>query len=287
MTAASPDGWGALLGQIGATPSEWRFAGLTASTLPDWQIQLAGSGLDVSLDDITIDHSTGLYLFKGQQVLIYIKFANKPKDVLEHDRDSAPRFHMRDCRTIERMKNENRYQRYVAIARTDGRFPVTSRELDGTAHDLEAWLGPCKNCLGELNYKRYRDRRGERQQIWSDFSIEEFFTLCSSSISTIPIDSCSAVDPRQYAENWSQVSEQVRQKAGWQCGQCRVLLNRNRRLLHVHHIDRDKTNNWQSNLLALCILCHRAQPQHANMYARYEDELLIKRLRQEQGLIPG
>lgn len=278
--------WGDLLGTIGASPSNWRFSGTWGDRIPEWQVTLADKGIDVVLDEIEIDPETGHYLFQGQQVLIYIKFTNLPRETLLYDKAGSRRFHFRDCRTIHSMKDQNRFQRYVAISRTDGLFPVVSREpVTNEQHELNAPLGVCKNCLKESDYKGYDGAKPARaKSIWESFDIEEFFDEFASSISWIPVDVCSALDPKKYSDDWSKISTEVRQKAKWRCDECRVDLSSRKRLLHVHHLDHNKLNNWQWNLRPLCALCHKAQPAHQKMYVSFHDADLIRRLRRDQSL---
>lgn len=285
MTSGTAGDWSMLLASIGAVPSTWRYAGQQVRSAPAWQITLAQTGIDVSIDQVEIDQGTGLYLYKGQQVLIYIKFTRRPREVLEHDKSNSPRFHFRDCKTIQDMKERDRFQRYVAISRTDGYFPVVSEEQFGGNHELEARLGPCKWCLRETDYQGYaRADKRKQHRIWDQFSIEAFFATFSSSISSIPIDSCSAVDPDEYAPDWAAKSFEIRERAGWKCDGCKVSLLTHKRLLHAHHVDRDKQNNWRYNLRPLCKLCHRAQPGHKTMYVSFAETETIRRLRTEQGL---
>jgi 5-methylcytosine-specific restriction endonuclease McrA len=35
---------------------------------------------------------------------------------------------------------------------------------------------------------------------------------------------------------------------------------KHQRLLHVHHRDNNPKNNWNYNLIALCVICHSEQP---------------------------
>jgi hypothetical protein len=284
MTGSPDQGWGGLLAQIGAVPANWTFSGVRASSPPQWLVTLEETGIDVSLDDLEVDPSTGLYLYKTQQVLIYIKYTRREKVLLETNKQDSPRFHFMDCKTIQTMKQRNLFQRYVAIARTDGLFPVVSQEQDGAELELEAKLGPCKNCLSEVDYKDYDANPRARGMIWKNFSIEEFFSTFSSSISAIPADSCVAIDSARYAAEWPQISEEVRARAGWRCLECKVDVASDRRLLHVHHVDRDKTNNWRHNLQPLCLLCHREQPGHKTMYVSFAAEQRIVELRRTQGL---
>ncbi len=278
-------GWPALLDSIGASPARWEHATRSRGQIPAWHIELQSIGLDVQLDDITIDRSTGLYLYKGQQVLIYIKYTYKTAEELRTSKQTAPRFHFLDCKTFERMKEANRFQRYVAIARTDGLFPVESQELDRTRVPLETPLGPCRNCLEARNYKRYADEKKEsRNRIWESFAIPDFFAAYSTQISAIPLDSCDALDPKAYASDWEDHSHRVRADAGWRCSECRLDLSTRKQLLHAHHVDRDKTNNWRWNLRPLCCLCHHAQPGHDKMYVSVEARSAINTLRAQQGL---
>lgn len=276
-------GWNKLLNQIGAERSSWEYRGARPNSPPEWLVTLAEIGIEVGLEDLEVDQATGLYLFQGQQILIYIKFTRREKVVLETDKHNSPRFHFMDCKTIQNMKEKNLFQRYVAISRTDGLFPVVSREQDNMELELEAHLGPCKNCLTTIDYKGYAVSKHAKRGIWNNFVIEDFFATYSSSISAIPIDSCRAIDSVRYADEWPRVSEEIRSKAGWRCAKCGVVLISHRRLLHVHHIDRDKSNNWRHNLQPLCLLCHREQPGHNKMYVSYDNEQRLLELRRTQG----
>lgn len=55
-----------------------------------------------------------------------------------------------------------------------------------------------------------------------------------------------------YAEDWPRVSLAIRRRDGFKCQRC---LGPSRRL-HVHHIDCDKKNNAEENLVTLCAVCH-------------------------------
>ncbi len=135
-----------------------------------------------------------------------------------------------------------------------------------------------------MNYQNYANRPQRRKQIWSDFAIEDFFSVYSSAISAIPIESCIAIDASKYAKDWATTSQEVRVRANWRCAICDVQIRHHRRLLHAHHVDRDKSNNWLYNLKPLCALCHKEQPGHTTMYVSVKDRQIIEELRREQGL---
>lgn len=54
-----------------------------------------------------------------------------------------------------------------------------------------------------------------------------------------------------YAQNWPEISKQIRERDGC-CVKCNSLDR-----LSVHHIDEDKANNDDRNLVTLCWPCHR------------------------------
>ena len=66
----------------------------------------------------------------------------------------------------------------------------------------------------------------------------------------------------QYPVNWTEISQQVKEAAGWKCVRCHhphdVAAGY---MLTVHHLDLNKSNCKWWNLAALCQRCH-LQIQH-------------------------
>ncbi len=280
------DDWKRLLREVGATPSDWESSITRASLDHSWRVALRTKGIDVNIDEVEVDSETGVFTYQGQQVTIYIKDTRKPRDVLLVKED-AVRFHVTDCSTITTMKQNNRYQRYVAIARTDGAFPVFSREEDNSSLELEVELAPCKNCLRELNYRDYETETAkERAAIWQNFQLVEFFSAYASQISILPRDSCSALPDSMYVSDWHLISRRVRERARWRCDLCGVRLESFKRALHVHHRDRDKSNNRWANLQPLCAVCHAVQVGHETMFVDPMIRSHILDIRAEQAKVP-
>lgn len=75
----------------------------------------------------------------------------------------------------------------------------------------------------------------------------------------------SELDDQGYAPNWRSIATNRRQARDYTCEKCRVELRAKPQLLHVHHIDRDKTNNDSNNLYVLCALCHAACEDHEHI----------------------
>jgi HNH endonuclease len=66
----------------------------------------------------------------------------------------------------------------------------------------------------------------------------------------------------KYAKNWSTIARKYKESRNWTCQKCLIYLGskEHKRLLHVHHINRNSMDNSHSNLIALCLQCHSAQP---------------------------
>lgn len=72
----------------------------------------------------------------------------------------------------------------------------------------------------------------------------------------------SPIKEDKYTTNWSTISRKYKDSRNWTCQKCCVYLGRkeHRRLLQVHHINRNSMDNSSGNLIALCLQCHSAQP---------------------------
>lgn len=60
-----------------------------------------------------------------------------------------------------------------------------------------------------------------------------------------------------YPDNWSEIAQRVKDAAGWRCEHCGHPHDPGSGYtLTVHHLDSDKTNCSDDNLVALCQRCH-------------------------------
>lgn len=76
------------------------------------------------------------------------------------------------------------------------------------------------------------------------------------------------LDEQGYVLDWPNISGLRRAARGYRCQYCSIALEARRDLLHVHHCDRDKTNNEENNLLVLCAVCHSGLAGHAHLLDR-------------------
>ena len=245
-------------------------------------------GVELTLDKVEI--SGGLFEHKGEQVVIYIKDhthktsrPNRTVEDLVNDPNLCNRVHLLECETIENMRSQGRYDRYVVTNRRDNKYMIDVLGSNGRAKEIENVLRPCKNCLKALNYNGYNEagRRSEKKSIFDTFDMEAFFESFSTFFFPRPSRWANQARASEYVRGWEALSRRMRNAANWTCQDCGVNLEdrRYRKFLHVHHVNGVKDDNAPSNLEVVCASCHKLKPGHKGMHVDQRTVRLIEELR--------
>ena len=236
------------------------------------------------LDLNAVETTNGLLSLKGRQILLYIQdHGSRVPHALENGKNGR-KFHVADCTTLHTMRARKRFERYVVTNSLDGDFPIagedwqTGKKMEGTAR---LWV--CQNCLKKLNYKGAK--HGSTHHIARDFDIGDFFSTYSSFFPHLPRRHAGRSEDEVYSQDWPNIAAKYKADKDFKCEDCGVNLRSQKSLLHVHHLNGVKGDNRPGNLEALCVACHREQPQHKRMFIKHSDMQTINRLRREQGLL--
>ncbi|UTV27219.1 HNH endonuclease [Photobacterium atrarenae] len=248
----------------------------------EFDAQLSSSGIDINLDEL--ESEQGLLSARGRQVILFIPDQGFCLDEVTEDPSKGRKFHVTDCQTLNNMRRKNRFERYKVTNNLSGQFPVFGTSKFGELKETELPLNVCRNCLKKLNYKGVNNiSRSEVNSLVDSFNIEEFFSTYSSLFSRLPSQHVNEAN-KGYSADFKKISDRIRAKASYICQHCKVDLSSDKRLLHTHHINGDKANNADNNLVALCADCHRKEPFHGHMCIKHSDTLRINHLRNEQGV---
>ena len=237
------------------------------------------TGIEISISDVDVNEG-GLLSYKGFHVVLYIKdhgfYLNKTKS-----EESGYRYHICDCDTLRKMKENKRFQRYVVTQNYDEKF-LCSGFINDEYEEIIAHLKVCKTCLRKLNYNSYNTSY-QKNNIFNEFKLSEFFSKYSSYFTELP-----KFDDRTifggYGEDWPQISENAKINAKYRCNSCQVDLSdsKHKYLLHVHHINGITNDHSQENLRVLCKDCHSKEYKHNLIFVSRTERQLINKLRNSQ-----
>ena len=269
--------------RMGAAVPEARVIDVRRGTAPVDPIDIElGNGKKLrDLSGVRSDPEFGLLSYEGRQVVLYIQDQGWNIHAVLADGSKGKKVHVADCDTLQEMRRQRRYERYVATNDVSGDFYVTGQDEYRRSVEGQAKLRVCKNCLRKLDYMGYTRNR---EQVFKAFEWSELFDTYRSHFTQMPTRRAGVFDG-SYAPGWNLAARGYKEAHDFVCENCRVNLRECRRLLHVHHLNGVKTDNVWSNLKALCANCHVEQPGHEHMRVSTEDANLIADMRRRQSLL--
>lgn len=248
--------------------------------LPEVQRELAEQGVDIDFDEVEV-LADGTLGYKGFRVLLYIR------DVAAYgDREVLPKFHLSFCRTLEMMRQNNRWERYVVANRDDGMFAVNIKK-GYTSRSAKLPLSVCQNCLSRVAWQgfSFTDPKPRKLAAVKQFSLKAFFEKYPKDLlSVLPRYTADTAPVNEYPPNWAAIAEGTKRAKYWTCEHCaKVLMGTDSRYLHVHHRNGLKNDCTPENLEVLCLRCHADQPMHAHMKAGGDYQDFIAQFRSSEG----
>jgi hypothetical protein len=270
------------LGDVRLTPDPNR---LTEAELE----RLVHGGLDVSGNDVRV-LPDGTLAYKDSRVLVYIRDVSSYKQARD---DGLPRFHLANCDTLQQMRRDNRYERYVVAARQDGLFEVNFIEQGRAVRSSPERLRVCQNCLGMLAFDGFRRdmSKAARERKVAQFRLEDFFKKYPRALFLqTPANRSDSGPLNVYPADFEELSKRIKDERGWRCegSGCGVVLSDRslRRYLHLHHANGLKYDSRPENLILLCLVCHAEEPLHSHMKRLPEYEA-FRRIRERlMGVVP-
>jgi len=222
--------------------------------------------IEVNIEEISVA-GDGSLEYKGNKTILYIRDQIMYKNP-RYNNSREYKYHISWCRTLEEMKRKGRFKsRYFVSRRIDGIFKVNLLYGDEIVEENKlVEMKVCKNCLTRLSYKSYPAKsKPQKALIYNDFNLKEFLESYGSKIYTVPPHDVDIAPINVYSNNFNQISWSYRKSKNWKCEECDKDFSDDKRNLHTHHKDGNKSNNRYSNLQALCFDCHSKQPNHSQM----------------------
>jgi len=220
------------------------------------------SGLKVKgFNDITF-LKDGTISYKNTRVLIHLSEWRPDQEL-----DSSHSFHFSECRTVVKMRELGRSQRYVVSTRKDGKFKYKLIQNDNSEILKEDKLNVCTKCLSQLNYHNYGydiTPLEQKKRAFKKFNLNEFFIRfsCSPANNNVNI----AKPEKGFKDNWDKKHLEQLKRSHWKCFSCNNDFSDNwKKYLHTHHKDGDPYNNEDSNIEVLCNKCHAAKQNHFHL----------------------
>lgn len=221
-----------------------------------------GISLDEKINrEIEID-SKQLLIYQNRRIFIYIRDIVQQQDL--------PKFHFTNCEKMMEVRTANRLdKRYVMSSQSEDSFLLHIDRIP-TKKTLQSCLYCCKlvGLKTRITASQYIEKFGNTIVPSTEFNVHN-------------------APNSNYTDDWHAISMQLRGEKNYTCEICKVNCSfiSLKRFIHVHHQDRDRTNNNLNNLLVVCIECHAKQPNHEHMM-HHQDLITFRNIKQSLRITP-
>ncbi len=230
-------------------------------------------------------------------------FQRLSKEELEEYLQPLHKYHIFMCETLKQMATSGRFEKYRINTRNNGtfyyRYVLSSGKVIAQRENEKLLI--CKHCLKmyvKLCRKNGIPISGELSP--EEFNLEEFdrkfqfFNYSESSnklllINTRRISKLRIAGehlyPNVYPPDWNRIAEEIKEKRGYTCEKCgfKPSNEKEKKFIHVHHINGDRNDNREENLRVLCIKCHSEEVQHQHIKKWKEYREFLKLISNKRG----
>ena len=224
---------------------------------------LTSNGIDVKLSAVQV-LPNGTLAYKNSRVILYIRDIAYSRE----NKPNLPRFHISDCKTLEDMRANNRFERYVVATREDGRFALNLMPRNGTVQSITEPLSVCQNCLDRLQWDGFERRMNQHTRLdrVGRFRIAGFFAAYGKTLVTkLPRHDANTAPLNTYSTEFSALGDRIKAERGYHCCTCGIDLADHRQYLHAHHKNAQKHDSRPDNIAILCVACHAEQYNHGHI----------------------
>lgn len=189
---------------------------------------------------------------KGKPFVMYIQ---DHSHMSRYGGSDYRKFHVAWCRTLDRMEQGGRYDRYHK--KNDIENPAFAITFDRNS-SAKKELRVCKNCLSFM-----ATEESDTRFTVDTFSMPEFFAKYTNRNLKQPTRRTGVSD--YYPEDWGARSRRIREEANWICEDCGKSFVNDKGKLHVHHKNGVPGEVRRSNLEVVCENCHANKFAHGHM----------------------
>jgi hypothetical protein len=169
----------------------------------------------------------------------------------------------------------------VVATREDGVFEVNIIEGNKLKTNKLERLKVCQNCLDRIKWQGfdYSLPHNTKNNIRDKFELAEYFIKYEKAlIIEKPSDTDKSAPLNIYNKDaFNQVSEIVKKDKNYKCDKCNIDLSKDKKYLHAHHKNGQKSDNAYANISILCIKCHEQEFRHSHMKRLPEYNEFIRR----------
>ncbi len=231
-------------------------------------------GLDTDLSDIFHIDDGLVTVLKDGTVRKTIVYISEVKRWIVDQYGNYPKYHIFNCNTLTQMKNQGRADRYKKTLRANGEFLmiITGKQRNSETKFIN--LEVCGNCLNKYNTK-FRKGYSKKTFKIEDYIKQPFIPNQTNTLDYLHFEDDLETVPRFYAQNWTQISNEIKRIKNYTCQACSINLENAKQYIHTHHVDSNPSNNIISNLKVLCIECHSNEFNHGHiknnpMYKKFQ-----------------